>query len=164
VVVNDAMRRDRASVYGGPVHTPRFDAFARAHLLFENAVAPASWTKPSIATLFTSLHPSQHGVTDPVRGGRADGGLEGRDPRALDEAAVDRSDRGPLDPYLRAGHTLEDDPHSTVTDLAKLRGWSTSAPRITAMWYASSCSGIVVSTGRRKGNVWGTLIMWSTLP
>jgi hypothetical protein len=29
--------------------------------------------------------------------------------------------------------------HSTVTLFAKFRGWSTSAPRRTAMWYASSC-------------------------
>jgi hypothetical protein len=28
----------------------------------------------------------------------------------------------PVDPDLRAGHALEDDPHSTVTDFARLRG------------------------------------------
>jgi hypothetical protein len=33
---------------------------------------------------------------------------------------------------------------STVTLFAKLRGWSTLAPRSTAMWYASSCSGMLV--------------------
>ena len=31
--------------------------------------------------------------------------------------------------------------HSTVTDLARLRGWSTSRPARTAMWYARSCRG-----------------------
>ena len=31
--------------------------------------------------------------------------------------------------------------YSTVTLFARLRGWSTSQPRRTAMWYASSCSG-----------------------
>ena len=88
LVVNDAMRRDRAGVYGGPATTPHFDAFARAHLLFEDAVAPAPWTKPSVATLFTSLHPSQHGVTDPVRDHDADGNLVEVDPRTLGSADV----------------------------------------------------------------------------
>jgi hypothetical protein len=46
----------------------------------------------------------------------------------------DRPDGGPFDAHLGAGHPLEQDPHSTVTDLARLRGWSTSAPFSTAMW------------------------------
>lgn len=31
--------------------------------------------------------------------------------------------------------------YSTVTDFARLRGWSTSVPFATATWYASSCTG-----------------------
>jgi arylsulfatase A-like enzyme len=66
LVVNDTMRRDAAGVYGGSARTPHFDRFAREHLLFRNAVSQAPWTKPAIATLFTSLHPSQHRVaSDP---------------------------------------------------------------------------------------------------
>jgi choline-sulfatase len=66
LILNDAMRRDRAGAYGGTARTPHFDAFARDGLLFERALASAPWTKPSIASLFTSLHPSQHGVaSDP---------------------------------------------------------------------------------------------------
>ena len=38
--------------------------------------------------------------------------------------------------------------YSTVTDLARLRGWSTSHPRRTAMWYASNCKGITSSKRR----------------
>ena len=37
--------------------------------------------------------------------------------------------------------------YSTVTDLAKLRGLSTSVPRAQAVWYASSCSGTTCSSG-----------------
>ena len=37
--------------------------------------------------------------------------------------------------------TQRQGPYSTVTLLARLRGWSTSQPRRTAMWYASSCRG-----------------------
>jgi arylsulfatase A-like enzyme len=56
------MRRDRMGIHGGPARTPNFDAFARENVWFERAVAQAPWTKPSIATLFTSLYPRQHGV------------------------------------------------------------------------------------------------------
>lgn len=62
VVLNDTMRRDFAGAYGGRAKTPNFDAFAAENLLFEHAVAQAPWTKPSVATLFTSLYPSQHQV------------------------------------------------------------------------------------------------------
>lgn len=66
IIVNDTMRRDRMGAYGGPAKTPAFDAFAAKNLLFERAFTQAPWTKPSIATLFTSLYPSQHGVaSDP---------------------------------------------------------------------------------------------------
>ena len=47
---------------------------------------------------------------------------------------TDAAHHAPIDSDLRAGNALEDDPHSTVTDFARLRGWSTSAPRKTAMW------------------------------
>jgi arylsulfatase len=62
VLLNDAQRRDRAGVYGGHARTPAFDAFARANLLFRRAYSQAPWTRPSVATLFTGLLPSQHGV------------------------------------------------------------------------------------------------------
>lgn len=72
LIVSDATRRDRVGVYGGPARTPAFDAFARNHLLFLQAFAAAPWTKPSIASLFTSLYPSQHHVaTQPLLQERA---------------------------------------------------------------------------------------------
>jgi arylsulfatase A-like enzyme len=72
LVVNDTMRRDRVGAYGGPARTPAFDRFAAEGLLFEHAYSQAPWTKPSIATLFTGLHPSQHGVlSHPVGRGSA---------------------------------------------------------------------------------------------
>jgi len=61
-VLADTLRRDRLGAYGGPADTPRFDAFAREHLLFTAAETQAPWTKPAIATLFTGLPPSAHGV------------------------------------------------------------------------------------------------------
>src|SRR5436190_3170241 len=40
--------------------------------------------------------------------------------------------------------------YSTVTDLARLRGWSTSCPRALAISQANTCSGIVDSSGCRR--------------
>src|SRR5947207_2937672 len=45
--------------------------------------------------------------------------------------------------------------YSTVTDFARFRGWSTSHPRRTAMWYASSCKGIAASSGCIHGEAGG---------
>ena len=39
----------------------------------------------------------------------------------------------------QAGSPTRPTGYSTVTDLARFRGWSTSRPRSTATWYASSC-------------------------
>lgn len=63
LIVSDTMRRDVMGIHGGRARTPAFDAFASAHLWFGRAVSQAPWTKPSVATLFTSLYPSQHRVT-----------------------------------------------------------------------------------------------------
>jgi len=75
LIVNDTMRRDRVGAYGGPARTPVFDAFAGENLLFRRASTPAPWTKPAVASLFTALYPSQHGVRDdprlPARNGDA---------------------------------------------------------------------------------------------
>jgi len=84
LVVSDTTRRDRFGAYGGPADTPRFDAFAEAGLLFEDASSNAPWTKPAMASLLTSRLPSGHGVVaHPRFGATADGRAEGLDPRAL---------------------------------------------------------------------------------
>src|SRR5690606_37781494 len=62
LVLNDTMRRDRMGIQGGAARTPNFDRFAAENLWFVRAVTQAPWTKPSVATLFTSLHPARHGV------------------------------------------------------------------------------------------------------
>jgi arylsulfatase A-like enzyme len=66
-VLSDTLRRDRLAAYGGAAHTPAFDDFASRNLLFRSASTQAPWTKPSIATLFTGLYPSQHGVVSHPR-------------------------------------------------------------------------------------------------
>lgn len=59
--VVDTVRADRLGVYGyGKPTSPRLDAFAADAVLFENAYAQSSWTRPAVASLFTGLLPPAH--------------------------------------------------------------------------------------------------------
>jgi arylsulfatase A-like enzyme len=63
LLVIDTQRADRFGAYGYPrATTPRIDAFAADALLFENATSAAIWTLASHASMFTGLHPSEHGA------------------------------------------------------------------------------------------------------
>jgi arylsulfatase A-like enzyme len=59
----DTLRADRLSCYGYPSQTPHIDALASDGVRYAAATAQASWTKPSFATIFTSLYPSSHTAT-----------------------------------------------------------------------------------------------------
>ncbi|NEP15513.1 MAG: sulfatase-like hydrolase/transferase [Leptolyngbya sp. SIO4C1] len=60
-LVLDTQRADRLSCYGyDQLTSPHIDAFAAGSTLFRNAIAPAQWTIPSHASMFTGLYPSQH--------------------------------------------------------------------------------------------------------
>ncbi|ESP89579.1 sulfatase [Candidatus Halobonum tyrrellensis] len=60
-VVLDTVRKDRLGPYGYDRETtPGLDAFADEATVFEEAVAPAPWTLPVHASLFTGLYPHQH--------------------------------------------------------------------------------------------------------
>ena len=59
--VVDTVRADRLGAYGYEKPTsPRLDAFAQSAILFENAYAQSSWTRPAVASLFTGLLPPAH--------------------------------------------------------------------------------------------------------
>jgi arylsulfatase A-like enzyme len=64
VVVIDSLRADRVrpSTPGAAARTPALAALAARGVTFERAYAQASWTKPSVASLLTSLFPSTHGA------------------------------------------------------------------------------------------------------
>lgn len=65
LIVVDTLRADHVGGYGYPrPTTPNLDRLAAEGTVFENAFAQSSWTAPSIASLFTSLYPSSHGVTN----------------------------------------------------------------------------------------------------
>ncbi len=59
--VVDTVRADRLGIYGYDKPTsPRLDAFAEDGVVFANAYAQSSWTRPAMASLFTGLLPPAH--------------------------------------------------------------------------------------------------------
>jgi arylsulfatase A-like enzyme len=68
LIVIDNLRADHLGAYGYPRATsPQLDRLAAGGVVFENAVATSSWTKPSVASLFTSRHPSEHNAVSFAR-------------------------------------------------------------------------------------------------
>jgi arylsulfatase A-like enzyme len=65
VFLTDALRADVLGAYGHSRPTsPRFDAFAREAVVFEDAVSQSSWTRPAVASLLTGMGPDAHGAGD----------------------------------------------------------------------------------------------------
>ena len=71
-VVLDTVRKDRLTVYDDERETtPHLAEFATEAAVFDGAVAPAPWTLPVHASMFTGLYPSEHEATqeDPYLAG-----------------------------------------------------------------------------------------------
>jgi arylsulfatase A-like enzyme len=65
VVLIDAIRADHTSLLGYRLPTtPSLEAFAHDGVTFEQAHAPAPWTRPSVTSLLTSLDPDEHRVVE----------------------------------------------------------------------------------------------------
>ncbi|MBC8078205.1 MAG: sulfatase-like hydrolase/transferase [Chloroflexales bacterium] len=63
LLVLDTQRVDRLACYGHQIATsPHLDALAADATRFRYAVAPAQWTVPSHASMFTGVYPIQHGA------------------------------------------------------------------------------------------------------
>jgi arylsulfatase A-like enzyme len=63
VILVDTLRADRLGAYGYQRGlSPVMDRWARQGVLFENAIAPAPWTLPAVASLFTGVYPEVHGA------------------------------------------------------------------------------------------------------
>jgi hypothetical protein len=61
----DTVRRDHVGAYGyARPTTPRFDALARAGVLFDDAVSTSSWTLPAHLSMLTGVDPGRHGGVD----------------------------------------------------------------------------------------------------
>ena len=65
LIIVDTLRPDRLSCYGSrDPKTPQVDRLAASGALFANAQSAASWTIPSVASILTSLYPSQLGLVE----------------------------------------------------------------------------------------------------
>lgn len=63
VIVLDTLRADHLSSYGySRTSSPEIDRLARGGVLFENAIAPSSWSLPSHASLVTGRAVHEHGL------------------------------------------------------------------------------------------------------
>ena len=63
IILIDALRKDHLGCYGYNKNTsPNIDAFAGEAVKFVDTVSTCSWTSPSIASLFTCLYVSSHGL------------------------------------------------------------------------------------------------------
>ncbi|MEJ2085344.1 MAG: sulfatase [Acidobacteriota bacterium] len=64
VYLIDTLRSDRLGCYGYSRDvSPNIDAFATEATLFEQVVSQSSWTKASVASMFTGVWPPAHGAT-----------------------------------------------------------------------------------------------------
>ncbi len=64
IIAVDTLRADHLGCYGYERSTsPETDRLAARGVLCERCMSSAPWTLPSFATIFTSLHPTQHGAT-----------------------------------------------------------------------------------------------------
>ncbi len=62
-ILVDTLRADRLSLYGyGRQTTPVIDDLANHGIVFERVIAQSSWTKTSMASLWTGTYPAAHGV------------------------------------------------------------------------------------------------------
>jgi len=76
LIVIDTLRPDHLGLHGYPRETsPHLDAFAAEAIVFDRWYANAPWTKPSVASLFTSLWPSQHRADQESSSSRLAGSL-----------------------------------------------------------------------------------------
>ncbi len=62
LIIVDTLRHDWLSPYGYNINTPNIQNLCDDGILYQNMFSQCSWTRPSIASIMTSLYPSQHGV------------------------------------------------------------------------------------------------------
>lgn len=62
-IMIDTLRRDSLGAFGGdPDLMPRLNEIAQESVVFKDVLANASWTRPSIGSMFTGLYQEYHGA------------------------------------------------------------------------------------------------------
>ncbi len=68
LILVDNLRADHLGIYGYERRTsPQIDRLGARGVVFDNAMATSSWTKPSVGSLFTSRLPSEHNAVSFTR-------------------------------------------------------------------------------------------------
>lgn len=68
LIVIDCLRADHVSCYGYHRRTtPTIDRLAEEGHLWEQANSVCCWTRPSVASIFTGLYPTQHGAFEYIK-------------------------------------------------------------------------------------------------
>ena len=113
VIVLDTLRADHMSTYGYEYETtPQLDAFATTATLFEPAIANATWSLSSHASLLTGLLPHQHGAHAVLTAIRRTSGA---------------SAEGPQAEYFSFAQRPLSAERETMAELLAARGYSTAA-------------------------------------
>lgn len=88
VLLVDCLRADHLATGGSTLGaTPNLDRLASQAVVFDRASAVASWTRPSVPSIWTGLYPSEHGLTDLIEGGKGvRGGVLSEDAVTVSEA------------------------------------------------------------------------------
>ncbi len=88
VLLVDCLRADHLAAGGSTLGaTPNLDRLASQAVVFDRASAVASWTRPSVPSIWTGLYPSEHGLTDLIEGGKGvRGGVLSEDAVTVAEA------------------------------------------------------------------------------
>jgi arylsulfatase A-like enzyme len=107
LLVVDTLRADALGTLGSGYPTPNLDRLAKEGVVFTTAIAPSTWTLPSVASLITSLHPSEHGLLGAgEEGSAADGGAAhgaAQMPQQLDDDLMTIADAFHAGGYRTAG-------------------------------------------------------------
>jgi len=111
VITLDTTRADHLSCYGHTNPTsPNIDRFAAESLVYENAIAPATWTLPSHASLFTGKLVTSHGARKDVNG----------------SLVLTNGINGPVAWNRHRARKISDD-EVTLADLLRSSGYTTNA-------------------------------------
>ncbi len=105
LVVIDTLRADHLGAYGyGFPTTPNMNRLAERAVVFETAISQAPWTAPAIASLFTSLYPSVHGLDGGIRWGEGGTPADGALPFAV-QKTLPPGHQTMAEVFRRAGYT-----------------------------------------------------------
>jgi arylsulfatase A-like enzyme len=62
LLICDSMRKSIMNMYNGPAKLPNFNKLAKDSMVYDNCIAPETWTFPSHTSMFTGMYANEHGI------------------------------------------------------------------------------------------------------